>query len=555
MTRNASLSTKKVSKKSIISILIIIALISISLKLYTADFSNPVHSDSLAYSLGAISHTNGDFSQSSHRGIGWSLFVSPFYFLIDSDNFLVYSNTIKILSLAISIGTIFVVYLLGRKFFNEKYSLATTSLFAFEPHLNFNSGFGLSEPLYHLVIIAAFYFLINNKTKFFIPALLLIGAAFWVRFGGIFFVIVFIIIYCITKRNSPNFLRNLAIGFLLFLLIISPMLYQRASQFDDPFHFAYSQYVFTGSFEKMISIENKNTVTTMHDYIEENGLLSFIHIFILNGIFNILSTIWTISFPYLFILLPFGIIFSFRAFDQDKKQITTNWLFIVLSLCSLVLTFAIIPDKRHLFYIYPFLIIFSIIPIQRVTEYGLSTFAFSPKQKTMFLVIIISIALILSIWFTMRYDETDNLLENEKYNFGQYLAKNLDGNSLREFGGSLDYLKYVYVENSPNQFFNCDIEYNKKLCGYDKNNGFLQPITITGTSVEEIIDKGQMYDLNYIFVNKDKNNFHGFIDDIYFKEKDYPYLKKIFDSEEFEYEKLHVKIFEINYQKYYDLKN
>ena len=330
METNISVITNSISKKTIISILIIIALISISLKLYTTDFSNPINSDPLAYSLAAISHTNGDFSQSSHRGIGWSLIVSPFYYFIDSNNFLIYSNTIKIISLTISIGTIFVVYLLGRKFFNEKYSLVVAALFAFEPHLNYNSGFGLSEPLYHLVLITAFYFLINHKTKFFLPSLLLVGAAFWIRFEGIAFVIIFIIIYCITKRNSPNFLRNLTIGILLFLLIIAPMLYQRDIQFDDPFHFAYSQYVFTGSFESMISIEQKNTVTTISDYIDNNGFSSFIQTFILNGIFNILSTIWTISFPYLFILLPFGIMFSFRAFDQNKKPVLANWLFIIL---------------------------------------------------------------------------------------------------------------------------------------------------------------------------------------------------------------------------------
>ena len=164
MTSNISVNKTTISKKTIISVLIVIAIISISLKLYTVDFSTPLNSDPLAYGIAAISHTNGDFSQSSHRGIGWSLFVSPFYSLIDSNNFIDYSNAIKIISLTISTGTIFLVYLLGRKFFNEKFSLVAASLFAFEPHLNFNSGFGLTEPLYHLVLILAFYFLINDKT-------------------------------------------------------------------------------------------------------------------------------------------------------------------------------------------------------------------------------------------------------------------------------------------------------------------------------------------------------------------------------------------------------
>ena len=551
MASNISVNKTTISKKTIISVLIVIAIISISLKLYTVDFSTPLNSDPLAYGIAAISHTNGDFSQSSHRGIGWSLFVSPFYSLIDSNNFIDYSNAIKIISLTISTGTIFLVYLLGRKFFNEKFSLVAASLFAFEPHLNFNSGFGLTEPLYHLVLILAFYFLINDKTKFFIPSLILIGCAFWIRFGGIAFFIIFIIIYCITKRNSPHFLRNLGIGILLFLLIIAPMLNQRDSQFGDPFYFSYSQYVFTGSFENMVSIENKNTVTTMSDYIQENGVPLFIYTFIINGIFNILSTLWTISFPYLFILLPFGIMFSFRAFDQDKQRITANWLFIVLSLGSLILTFSIVPDKRHIFYIYPFLIIFSIIPLQRVTEYGLSTFSFSQKQKTIFLVIVISIVLILSVWFTLRYGESDILLENEKYDFAKYVVKNLDGNSLREFGGSLDYLSLVYVENSPQKYNNCPVEFKTDWCGYDKNNGYVQTITISGNSLEEILNKGEEYDLKYIISNKEKNDFHGFIDDIYHEESKHPYLKKIFDSNDSGFKKLGVKIFEINYSEFY----
>jgi len=544
--------TRTIPLKLIFLCIGIISIISILLKLITADFTFPVNSDSLAYSLAAISHTNGDFSQSSHRGIGWSLFVSLFYSFIETENFIIYSNTIKILSISISIITISIVYLIGRKFFNEKYSLVVATLFAFEPHLNYNSGFGLSEPIFHFAIATAFYFLINKNTKFIIPSLFFAGIIFWIRFNGISFFIILVIIYLITRRNSPNFLRNLTIGIMIFLIVISPMLLQRANQFDDPFYFAYTQYIFTGSFEKVISIEYAGTTTSSYDYIEENGFLSFIQTFFINGIFNTIVTLWKILFPYLFILVPFGIIFSFRAFDQEKKKITANWLFIILSLGFLILTFSLIPEKRYLYFIFPFLIIFSVIPLQRVTEYGLSTFSFSDKQKTIFLVIILSAALLLSLSFCLRYDSTDVTLESEKYDFGEYVIQNLNGNSLREWGGSLDYLRYIYVEKSPQQFFNCDVEYNKKLCGYNKENGFLQPITITGSSVNEIISKGQSYDLKYIFVNKEKNNFHGFIDDIYSQEENYPYLTKIFDSTEYGYEKLEIKVFEIDYKKFFE---
>src|SRR3989344_6152272 len=161
-------------KSYIIFSLIIICSISLVFKLYTVDFSIPVYSDNLDYTLYAIAHTNGDFSQSSHRGIGWSLFVFPFFKLIDSDNFLVYSSIIRILSLSVATVSIVIAYILGRKFFNEKYSLVVASLFAFEPHLNYNAGFGLSEPLYHLVIIASFYFVLNKNSKYIILSLILL---------------------------------------------------------------------------------------------------------------------------------------------------------------------------------------------------------------------------------------------------------------------------------------------------------------------------------------------------------------------------------------------
>ena len=67
-----------------------------------------------------------------------------------------------------------------------------------------------------------------------------------------------------------------------------------------------------------------------------------------------------------------------------------------------------------------------------------------------------------------------------------------------------------------------------------------------GDSIEEILKKGETYELKYIFVNEQKNDFHGFIDDVYDKEMDYPYLNKIFDSDESGFKQLKVKIFKIN---------
>jgi len=484
-------------KSHIILGLIIICSISLVLKLYTVDFSIPVYSDNLGYTLNAIAHTNGDFSQSSHRGIGWSLFVFPFFKLIDSDDFLVYSNIIRTLSLSVATVSIVVVYLLGRKFFNEKYSLVVATLFAFEPHLNYNAGFGLSEPLYHLAIIASFYFVLNKNSKYIIPSLILAGAAWWVRINGLSVFIIITIIYFITLRKSPKLFRNYSIGFALFLILMSPMLLQKYEQLGDPFYSYYNDIIFAGSYEKLLDENTKNITPTAMDYIEKNGLYSFFENFIFGGLYNILWLLSRISFPYLFILIPFGIIFSFRAIDQEGQYIKSNWIFILLSLALLIITMAIVPERRYLFYIFPFLIIFCTIPIQRVVEYGLSTFSFTEKQKNLILLIFILIVIILSGYFTiMQFGKPDLVLENEKMEFAKFTVNNLHGKTLRDFGPAMDYILYYIMTDSPGEFktykINSDTKQYQKLTA--ENDPF-DTIFIYGESLQDIIINGKEHEL------------------------------------------------------------
>ena len=204
--------------------------------------------------------------------------------------------------------------------------------------------------------------------------------------------------------------------------------------------------MFAGSPELLYSGLDQKTTYSALDYIEENGLFSFVQTFILQGFYNSLQVISVQSFPYLFILIPFGILFSFRVFDQKPNYIKANWIFILVSLASLIIVMAMLPDRRHLLFMLPFLMIFSIIPIQRVTEYGLSTWSFSRKQKDVFIIAIIISIILLSSLFTTRYG--DHILENEKLEFSEYALNNLQGVVLRDWGGSLDYVQLKIIETA-----------------------------------------------------------------------------------------------------------
>ena len=544
-------TTLQLSRSKIILCLVLIISISLGLKLYSTDFSLPVNSDNLLFTLHAIAHTNGDFSQTSYVGIGWSLFVSPFFSLINSDNFIDYSNAIRVISLSLATCAIPVMYLVCRKFFDHKYSLVGASLFGFEPHLNYNAGAAFTEPLFIITMLSSFYFVLSKNTKYIIPSLILAGAVFWIRPNGFIIFIIITIIYFITLRGQKHYFRNYALGLTLFLIIISPMLLQKYEQFGDPFYSYYSERIFAGSYEQLLGENTGKLNPTAMDYIKNRGLSSFLENYVLQGLLNTSMLLSKISLPYLLILIPFGVLFSFRAFDQDSQYIKANWIFVLLSISSMLIVIAIIPEKRFLFFLLPFLIIFSVIPIQRVVEYGLSTFSFTKKQKNIFLIIVIFIVLILSSYFTVfQYGKPDLVFENEKKDFAKFVINNLHGNILREFGPATDYVAYQIITSPPEQFkqYKIGSEWNEYQ-ELEKNEKGFDNKPIYGKSIADIVKNGKEFELKYIIAKKEKN-FYPFLDELYSNEENYPYMVKIFDSNQSEYKKLKVKVFEIDYEKF-----
>ena len=536
------------NNKQIIFYLILISLISLGFKLSVVDFSIPVNSDNLDYTLYAIAHTNGDFSQSSHRGMGWSLFTSIFFGFINSENFLDYSNTIRILSMVVGISSIPMMYLIGRKFFDQRYSLVVASLFAFEPHLNYNSTLGLSEPIMMLAVIVAFYFILNQNTRFIIISLIMAGIVYWIRINGFWVFVVISIIYFLTQKKSRKFLANYGIAIAVFLLVISPVLIERNEEFGDPFYSLYKDTIFAGSYELVMKAIEDNEKISAFDYIENYGILSFVNNYILIGIYNTLTVTAGLTLPYLFILIPFGIFLSFRAFDQKSNFIKANWIFILTSIGLLTFIMSIIPEKRFVLYLLPFLMIFSVIPIQRVVEYGLATFSFSRKQKDIFLIGVLITIIIVSSILIIRY-APDSELEAEKLEFSKYALNNLHGVMLQDYEGSLDYVPYLLLsESTENRKINSSIIQNT----YKQFEDTSGPI---GTNIEELIADGKNYNLKYIISNETPGFLHPITDALYYNYEQYPYLKKIFDSSNQGFKKLKIKVFEIDYEKFNKLLN
>ena len=548
------------NKKNIILFLIIIAVISLGLKLYTVDFTVLPNEDTFEYVLIAFAHNNGDFTEHPRKTLGWTIFVSPFFHLIDSNNFLDYVNIIRVLGLAISIITIIPMYLLSRKFFDDKYSLCATALFAFEPHLNQLSWQGLTEQLYILVIILSMYFILNRNSNYSYLSFLAIGLLWWVRWQGAIMLLIISIIFFKNFKKTPRLFVKYSVCLSISLIVVSPMLLDRYEQFGDPLYFSQTEHLFLGDYASILAYNMQGVEYSAFDYIDDNGFGKFLEKFVLMGISNLIFTVVKMSFPYLIILLPFGILFSLRAFDQEKKYMQSNWILILITLAPFVIYFAIIDEKRLIYSIFPFLILLAVIPLQRLVEYGLSTFSYNERQKKLFLVGVMVVILISSSLYTLRYDIPDPMLNDEKILFAKTMNSVFEGRIL-DTGDTLQGLYYVHVTNPPGIFKHYKLIQDPGLpytVEFNKKNINLIPINLLyAKSLEDFIDLSYEYELNYISINKNgvEEIFYPYLDEIYENEENFPYLRKVFDTEKEGFEKFKAKVFEIDYKKFYLIKN
>ena len=547
----------RMTKKNIILFLIIIGTISLGLKLYTVDFTVLPNEDAFEYVLIAFAHNNGDFTEHPRKTFGWTIFVSPFFQLIDSNNFLDYVNITRGLGLAISIVTIIPMYILSRKFFDDKYSLCATGLFAFEPHLNYLAWQGLTEQLYILAIILSMYFILNRNSNYSYLSFLTIGLLWWVKWQGAIMLLIVSIIFFKIFKKTPKLFVKYSICLSITLIIVSPMLLDRYEQFGDPFYFSQSDHLFLGDYASILAYNMKDVEYSAFDYIDDNGFGKFIGNFVLVGIYNLLLTLFKMSLPYLIVFLPFGIIFSLRAFDQEKKYIQSNWILILGTLIPFIVYFAILPEKRLIYHVYPFLIILAIIPLQRFVEYGLSTFSYNERQKKIVLVSIMAVVLILSSFYTLRYDLPDPELNDEKILFAETIDSKFEGRIL-DTGDTLQGLNYVHATNPLGVFKNYKIHNNLStdfMEEFNSENRNLKPIQLYAKSLEDFIEVSYEYELNYISINKNgvSDVFYPYLDEIYESEAEFSYLTKVFDTEREGFEKLKVKVFEINYEIFHEL--
>ncbi len=507
----SNLKLKLRPKKTVFLLGIIIAS-GIYFRLIFSHFELPLNYDNLQYFLYAVDHSLGESVNSSKiHNAGWPLFLSFFFSIFNSNNYMDFMGLQKVISIVISSLTVIPIYFLGKKFFSNKLALLGSLLFVFEPRIVQNSTFGISDPLYILGLTIAIVFLINSKKNFEYLAFTILGLSIVVRSEGLFLIPAFVIVYFWQKNISKKSIFRILICVLIISTILIIVTYQKSFENESD-----------GLFSRIDS-----GVTEIYSSPETNLVGGPINLLVDGGI-NFIKFLGWSQFPVWVFFVPAGFIILLISKNQKTGIIFTLLFFISL---PTLYAFSFSNETRYLFPLYP---IFSVLALFFLNKINQNDKKFSILQ------IVIIIGLIISSSGFLIWKDID--VENEFSTFNLMKDISDEGKVVNYFGYESSYSIPAGLEKI--QTF--------PITSKEMEHNAMKIVNIPRlSSFEEFMKFGFEKKLTHWIVKE--NNSHVFLDNIYDNENEYLFLNKEYDSKDKGY-KTHLKIFRVNYEIYGILK-
>jgi len=502
---------EKIQSKTIFSLSMVI-LLGLAIRLYFTPWDLPTNSsDSFILMIEGIRLSEGDLTSLNYRSL-WPLFLSGFFSIFKFEDYFGYMTVVRIISISVSVVTIPIIYLISKEFVKRKYALIAAILFTLESNLIENSIFGQTEPLFILLGLISFYFIIQKNQRYQLLAFVFAGLAFDTRLNGIVLIILIIFSLILQIKNQKKIRKKFVFGIIILVVIIGPIHIIHPILEDKPI-FPFIEIILN------TILEDKKHYSTYES--SEKRTPSEI---IFNGIKNEFLHIFRISIPYLIMFSPIGIIISLNNINFKEKMLFSV---ILISLLIAIFQYTISNEFRNLFFLIPLLCIFSVIGIQKLTE--------KIEIKNLFLILLVGGLILLSADFLRERYDIDEEYFLEKDNFGKYIANNFEGNITGN-------MRLEIIRNMPDLIITIN-HFNEKL-------SFVDP-GITMESMPQLMKYSKENTINYLvieqnIIQKHFPIFNKILDD----KNQYIYLEKVFDSKNLDYKKFNAKIFKINWELY-----
>jgi hypothetical protein len=512
----------KLIKNPIFS-LFIIGIVSLIIRLFYFPFGIPIIYDGIDYFSYAVV-----INQQGHLPInwdlsnnGWSIFLSPFFSIFDSQKFLELTYLQRFLSIIISVLTIIPVYLLCSRFVKKEFAVIGAALFVLEPRIIINSLLGIPEPAFILLSTISLFLLLSKRHTIILISFFTLALCSTIRYEGFLLLFPFLIIFFFRFRKDRKIIQKLLLSVGIFFITISPVAYAmyEATGNDGIIHPILGggiHYVSTHIINEIPDIDDPN----YGENIEENRLTKFFSL----GIINIIKFLGWILIPTFLIFVPIGIILLFQKRDYKTFAI------ILCTITMLIPAFYAysrgIEETRYLYIIFPILCIISSLSIEKMSK--------KIKKEKMIMLIIVSGILISSLIF-LDYKKVDYQYEKESYLIANHIENNV--------GGINHWSQWKYIPVS-------EIANNWPVIPIPIENNYDQPVKVKRTD-----PNGYVTLIDYIEDNKNKGLTHLVVDgnqhpeflNNIFHNEDIPYLIKKYDSKN-DGHNYHVKVFEIDYE-------
>jgi len=502
-----------------ILILATIGIIGFFMRIYYFPYEIPLTHDSLLYFWYSIDFSiTGDFPSVTDTELyhfpnnGWPIFLTVFFSVFESDNYLAFMDLQRYVSVSISVITIIPVYLLCRRFFNKTLSLVGPAIYVFHPLIVNNSLLGVTEPLFILLVTLSLYLFLSKNYKVIILSFIVVALFSLVRYEGMILFIPLSVLFILRHRKEHNFIFRYLLLAGIFILILLPVAYIRSETIETDglisniFHSsAYFATSITGDSETKLAIDGKEPLAL--------------------GFTNLVKFFGIISLPYLLFLIPYGF---FKIF---KEKNYLNYTLIAIGITAILPAFYAysrdFQETRYLLVLIPILSVVSIFGIQKITEL---------TKKHKIILVTIFLLILFSSYIYLDNQKIDYNYERNAFDFAKIVYEKTD--IINSYHPEDGYLRPVIADFSET--------FPKVKTLMPKQITIIQ--TKNFSSVTELIDLYRDKNLQYI-VADDKKDRPEFLQKIYADEKKFPYLNKVFDSDSNGYD-YNVKLFFIDYEKY-----
>ena len=534
------------SKKNIILYLGLILTLGLSLRFYYLPYDVPIATDgfhSFVYAAKTVFEGNLPIGYGT-TNTGWANFLALFFSLSDTSDPFYLMQIQRSLSVILSSLTIIPAFFIFRKFVNVRWALFGCLLLIIEPRLLMSSLEGINYQLFFLLFVLVIaLFLTKTKLTLFL-SFGCIACATLVRYEGLLLLIPLSTMYFLKFKDKKSVVKFLGMIFIVIIILapISVLRIQATENlcYETSFGVRCGSDGFTHDIlvgQRFLShtlnaaLGQEVSETAIYLLNENNEKTDNYAVLFVNKIIvsfsALLKFIGLALIPYFAFFVLYNIILRIKnkksiKLDWDKKMIVFTAS--IMFLPALYAYMRGIEEIRYVLIIIPLVCILSISWTNSISE---------KISKNLGVIIILMVLVLISSIIFIEFEKRDSIHDRESFLISQKIVELTNmTNSFHQSG----YVKTAVLGSS------------WPVLPEASQNGkpihvFQKVSTNDYDDLAEFIIDSRKYDLRYLVVDEDNELFAA----LRINPTVYPYLIKIFDSDEVGY-KNHFMIYEIDYK-------